>query len=92
MKESKAMMNAELAAMKKGGASKRMMNAEATESAGMKHGGKVMGYADGGQIQGITGDTSPNRTNSKLRAIGRGGEIQANHCMPVVSKTTGYSK
>jgi hypothetical protein len=92
MKESKGMMKAEMAAMQKGGASKRILAAEKAEHAAMNNGGKVKGYADGGQIQGITGDTSPNRSNAKLRAIGRGGEIPANHCMPVVAKTTGYAK
>lgn len=81
MKEQgKAHMKAELAALRRGGASKALMKAEKAE----------YGMADGGMVQTAQPHVSSYSQNAGRRSVGRGGEQYG--CYHQVTSKTDYGK
>ena len=78
MKESKAMVQKEVAFMKKKGAPKSMVKHEAAEMGGMKYGGKVKKMASGGLAAGhkaADGVAKKGKTKGMMVKMAMGGAV-----------------
>jgi hypothetical protein len=76
MKESKAMMQKEVAFMKKKGAPKSMLKHEMAEAKGMKKGGMACSPASMKKTAGLEATKVVNKHEKKMHGMARGGGIE----------------